>query len=85
MRGLGYRALRVGLMCGINYVYYSDTLDQRVINRAPAAVDRSIEVNMLGSRGFDLARQASLGTWRGSWGGSELSGFLPGLLVTYKR
>jgi hypothetical protein len=41
IRGLGYRALRVGMICGISDVYSGDALVQRVINRAPAAVPRT--------------------------------------------
>ena len=36
IRGLGYRALRVRLICGISYVYYGRALPLRVINEAPA-------------------------------------------------
>ena len=35
IRGLGYRALRVGLICGISDVYLQLALLQRVINEAP--------------------------------------------------
>ena len=48
MRGLGYRALRVGLMCGISYVYLQYALPLRVINEAPATfIDRSSPRSLL--------------------------------------
>ena len=48
IRGLGYRALRVGLMCGITYVYLQRALPQRVINEAPATFREASLTSVLG-------------------------------------
>ena len=54
MRGLGYRALRVRLICGISYVYYSNALGQRVINEAPATFrERSSPRSCILGRGIN--------------------------------
>ena len=87
MRGLGYRALRVGLICGISYVYSSDALPLRVINEAAATFREASLTSVLGlGRGI-----ISLGKLR--WALGEAVGVGPscprlanaGLLVPYGR
>ena len=54
IRGLGYRALRVRLICGISYVYYGRALPLRVINEAPATFrERSSPRSCILGRGIN--------------------------------